>query len=568
MSRPRQTTAKPRAPWLQLLTVAACAVLVYARVAGTGWLLDDETVLNLQLPYFSSWSAVLNPPTDIPQWSPKYYRPVVVASYKLDDALARSVAASPSDLDAARRRTFHASNVLLHAGVALIALMLARRMLPAPAAFAAALWFAVWPPLAEPVAWMTGRSDLWCTLLLLAGLLSASHRRWILAGGLALLAMLSKEAALVWLALLPILVWTQGRDETPSTPFNKRAVALVALSPTLLCLAWRTAILPPSPELRDFVSPGAAALSYLGGLTRILLWPAPGLSPLYGAPPVGYAVLALVLLAASLWLGVRAWRTARHTMLFALAMIWLPLVPATVAQLYIGPDRPLGERYVYMSAFGLMLIVMSLARQISSRMALVIAVPLALVSFTRADLWSDGATYWAAMRTAAPHAAEPAMQLGAQAERAGNLDQARSLYLQAAATARTPEMQARLSFNLGTLDLRKDDPAAALVNLDRAAALDPSLSLLPFQRGAAHFRLGQRAADGEVRQREWREAERLLRQMIATQPNYGRAHFLLGRLLLETGRNDEAMMELQSVIRLEPQGKEAQQAHELLQSMR
>lgn len=568
MSRAVKPAVTARAPWIPALVLIALVLIVYGRVAGSGWLLDDETVLNLQLPYFSSWAAVVKPPADIPQWSPKYYRPVVVASYKLDDALARVQATTPADLDTARRRTFHASNVLLHAGVAVLALLLARRLLPASAAFAAALWFALWPPVAEPIAWMTGRSDLWCALLILGGLLAASHRRWALAVLLAVLAMLSKEAALVWVVLLPVFAWVQNREATPPARVDWRAIAIGALTPTVICFVMRAVVLPASPAVRDFSSPGAVALSYLGGLWKILLWPAPGLSPLYGAPGVPFALLTLVALLVSLWLGVRAWRNAQGTLLFALAMVWLPLVPATVAQLYIGPDRPLGERYVYLSAVGLMLAVASLMPRISWRVVALIAVPLAVVSFYRAGLWSDGATYWAAMRAAAPQAAEPAMQLGAQAERAGKLDEARALYTEGARTARTPELQARLDFNLGTLDLRKDDPASALTHLDRAASLDPSLSLLPFQRGAAHFRLGQRATDPSERDREWRSAETLFRQMIARQPNYGRAHFLLGRLLMESGRRDEGVAALQMVIRVEPQGKEAQQAQQLLQSMR
>lgn len=560
------------------MLVIVAVLLTFGRTVGTGWVLDDETVLQKQLPYFSTLSSVLVPPAGIPQWSPLYYRPVVVASYRLDDALAR---ARGGDLDAARRWAFHASNVLMHAVAALIAGLLARRYLAAPAASAAALWFALWPAVVEPVAWMSGRSDLWAAALLLAGLWVAtggartttgrSVWRWALAALLALGALLAKEVAVVWCGLLP-LAWWALPDTAADRSTRRRADSILMLCAALVPVAiwWtlRLALLSEPPPPRDLGSSSLGPITTLAGLIQILLAPWPGLRPIYGAPGTLALCLAAGLLAgcaASLWFASAA---ARRVRLLASITLWGPLVPAVYAQLQIGPDRPLGERYVYLSSFGLALLAAALLTRVAARtvwvMTLVVALPLGVIAAGRAALWSDGETFWSAMRQAAPAAAEPAMQLGARAERAGQLDAARALYDESLAAARTPELQARVLFNLGTLDLRADDPAAGLARLDRAAALDPSLDLLPFQRGAAHYRLGQKSADPAERDVHWREAERLLRAMIAARPSYGRAHFLLGRLLLDTGRVEEARRALQRVIEVEPDGREAPQARDLL----
>ncbi|MEQ1803659.1 MAG: hypothetical protein ABL989_17165, partial [Gammaproteobacteria bacterium] len=192
-----------RSWWLPLLA----AVVAYA-VAPTAQLVwDDQIVAGQQLLSFNSVADILQPPAGIPQWSYAYYRPVVVASYLLDAWLfGIGSAIGP-----------HTMNVLYHVLTTLFVGLLARRLLAgvpqgALGAIAAATLFAVHPIHTESVSWVTGRSDLLATLLLVPALHVTLRWRdegatWQLLLGpvLFLLALLAKEVAIAGLAILPVL---------------------------------------------------------------------------------------------------------------------------------------------------------------------------------------------------------------------------------------------------------------------------------------------------------------------------------------------------------------------------
>jgi tetratricopeptide (TPR) repeat protein len=544
------------------LLLGVLTSLVWGRVVLGGWILDDRVVLEQQLVRLHGLGDALAPPPDLPQWSPIYYRPVIVASYQLDRAVSQWF----DDSEQTRQRVFHTHNLLVHVIVALLLFRLACCWWDARAAFVAALLFAVWPVVTEPVAWVTGRSDLWAALGLFAATSALLSSRYLVAGLAALLAMLSKESALIWVALCPLLARPSAALEAGRGRTERTKLLLCALVPTLCCLAARALLLPAAPTVRDFAQPIEAAFAILGGLVEIALVPRRGVSAHYDVPPFGVPVL-LIAAALTAW----GWWKADRPMRFALALFWLPLIPASYAQLQIGPDRPLGERYVYVSVAALSLIATALATRLSwsarwrALVAAVVAIGSAAITIPRIGIWRDEASYWAAFAAAAPDAAEVNLRQGGLAQRREDLEAARRYYERGLRTAQTAEFQSQLLFNLGTLDLRQDDPHSALEKLDRAAALAPSLTLLPFQRGAAHYRIGQKSSPAPLRAKHWAEAERLLREMIARQPEYGRAHFLLGKLLLETGRPEEGRAALEAVIRVEPNGKEAQQAQRLLQ---
>ena len=69
------------------LASGVLAALVYLPALGGGLVWDDEIVATRQMDIFHGVRDVFFPPRDIPQWSPDYYRPLVVASYLLDQAL-------------------------------------------------------------------------------------------------------------------------------------------------------------------------------------------------------------------------------------------------------------------------------------------------------------------------------------------------------------------------------------------------------------------------------------------------------------------------------------------------
>src|SRR3990172_7771686 len=83
--------------------VVVLAALAYVNALGNGLVWDDPIVLTRQLLAFQSVRDLIFLPRNIPQFSPDYYRPLTVASYLIDRAVAGS---SPF--------MFHFSVVLWH----------------------------------------------------------------------------------------------------------------------------------------------------------------------------------------------------------------------------------------------------------------------------------------------------------------------------------------------------------------------------------------------------------------------------------------------------------------------
>ena len=69
------------------LGLAALALWVYWPATANGFVWDDPIVFDQQINAFHSARDVLQPPKGIPQFGSHYYRPTIVATYLLDQAL-------------------------------------------------------------------------------------------------------------------------------------------------------------------------------------------------------------------------------------------------------------------------------------------------------------------------------------------------------------------------------------------------------------------------------------------------------------------------------------------------
>jgi Flp pilus assembly protein TadD len=94
---------------------------------------------------------------------------------------------------------------------------------------------------------------------------------------------------------------------------------------------------------------------------------------------------------------------------------------------------------------------------------------------------------------------------------------------------------------LGDILLRRREPAAAVLQFDRALELAPQHWTLRMNRGRALMEAGR-----------LEEAERELREVVRVAPIEFEAHLFLGGVLLRTGRPSEALQHLQLAARLEP----------------
>ena len=347
------------------ILVAGLAAATAAPSLGNGFVYDDvPAIVENPLLHSLAQSAHI--------WASSYwragmlYRPLTIQLFALE---WRTAGGAPWP--------FHLANIVLYAAVAWLVYRLARRVLPAGAAFAAAALFAVHPVHVEVTANAVGQSELLAALFVLlaverylawreSGGLGAGRR-----GGLALLYLLAiaaKETGYVLPALLAaaeiLMVAGRGprRDRWRAIAPAYLILAAVAVTGLLVRLIvfggpkGEVAELP----LRGLVA-GERAIVMLAAVPewfRLLLWPA-HLQAHYGPPALptggGFGArhwLGLWLLIATLALAGWAWRRAP---VVALGLAWAAIALAPVSNLVTATGVLVAERTLFLPSVGAVL---------------------------------------------------------------------------------------------------------------------------------------------------------------------------------------------------------------------
>ncbi len=288
-----------------------------------------------------------------------YYRPLVTLANTLTWVVSGG-----------RPWLFHLENVLAHAGVSVLVSALAAASGLSPwSALAAGALFALHPVASEPVAWVSGRTDVFaaffvllCLWLLVRRGQREDHRgvRALPWGASAafVLALASKESGYVLLLLAPLaLLWGAARARRP-------AAWAVLLVPAPLFTALRFGVLgaasasgQAAPKL---VLSGNLFLHYL----RLVAapWPLvtePPAALMNGTGPLPGGVAGLALFSAGIaawaWLLLRSRRRPRaRPAALGLGLFLAGLAP--VLQ-WIPTGEIYGERFLYLPLAGLILAV-------------------------------------------------------------------------------------------------------------------------------------------------------------------------------------------------------------------
>lgn len=401
-----------------------------------------------------------------------YYRPLVAAVLSLQLAISQQ----PVFL--------HALNVALHACNLLLVIAIARRQVTRRPAYLLPLAItvlAIHPILVEPVAWVSGRFDLFYTafllLALLAALSSISPPRRFIAVTLAFFAALCcKESALAYLVVGPlILAGTLRQSDKHPEPAVTRLVlwhgAALLLGAALylgLRIGWLDLRLVKDTAFDvQAVSAdgghGLRVLRTLGTYLQMTLLPLWNLAPLHeitSEPRAvhGYAALGAV------------------ACLLALAGLrWRALLPCTVWLLALAPAANLlplrldlvQNRYLYFPLFAAA--VSALLRPydhpVTARMRglwwLLVALGLATLAATNLSitrLWRDGVALfsWTVAVNPGAHFAQENLALAQHA--AGHFDKAIEVEMSVPHSARS--FQGRLVLARATRD--QGDAASAV----------------------------------------------------------------------------------------------------------
>ena len=557
--------------------MAAVAIAVYLPTLTHGFTFDDgvEVVANEHIRslrnlgvIFSStgWSGAGTP---LP-----WYRPLTTASYALNHAVS---GLSPW--------SYHLANILLHALVTALVLVLARHLRwPSRAALTAALLFAVHPVHVEVVANVAGRKDLLATAFVVAAVLS--HRLsvgrlkgmgflpWAISGAVfSLGAMLSKETGAVTIGLLVLTdmlypsAASEGRRRRLCTSYLLQAISLLVY----LTLRWHFVHGLAWGEVGMLENPAAHApllirlATGIGVIGRglLLLFVPVRLSPDYS-----YDTIALVTDWSDPWLwgtavaliaGFCFALSARHRSpagLFCAGWYLLALLPASNLVLPIGTI--FGERLLYLPSVAFCLATGLLAKRLLAEQpartfwiatGAILAV-LTLRTLTYAAVWQNDSTLFRAAADSNPASAKIQHRLALVLVAEGNSQEALEAYRRALEIY--PGYRP-VALNLGQLLATESRPAEAAevyrqiltqrpadeLALYRLATLYRDTGRLPIavplwqkilRRNADHTGSLLDLGTARYLQGSYSEAARLWQQAAASEPHNASAWYNLGLL--------------------------------------
>ena len=531
------------APWGRIAIVAVAALCVYTGSVRNGFTFDDR------------WIVERNPAIrgldHIPRiwrsadWGEekvtRHYRPLTLTTYALNYAL-----------HGLRPAGYHLVNILLHAAVSVLVLILALRIgVPPPGALIAALAFAVHPIHTEAVAGVVGRAELLAVLAFIAAFLFwLRFRERGRPGDLVALALLyglgvfCKEQS----AVLPaVLVAAEGVSRRFGDPIGRRRIVQACLACGAILVVdrllgravtgsfggYRT---PPGgyPGLlfgEPFGVRGMTSLKVLDRAVRLLVFPI-ALSPDYSFDQISIprsfqpsVAAGGVIALAIVWASVQARSTPRRFVMCA----WTVLAWVPVSNLLVPITTLFGERLLYLPSVALAVIA---GDWIAS-----------------GPLWRDGRS-----RRITQVLLVVMMVFWSVRTVDRNLDwrTQKSLFAEA---ARTSPRSARVRMNNGLELLTEGKTNEAIRELETATEILPSYANAYSNLSLAYERAGRPG-----------DAERAIRGAILAQSDRASYWVQLGRILIRERKDAEAAGAFGRALALEPGNLDAQAELEALRA--
>lgn len=424
------------------ITCAVIAVLLYINTWDHGYVLDDVAVIEQNrftqmgiqgIPHMLTtfyWEGY---------WSSNagLYRPLSLITFAVEQEL------SPGNASIS-----HAGNILLYALIAFLLFNFLNMLFEDKhlwLALSATLIFVLHPVHTEVVANIKSRDELLCFLFFI--LAANSWMKWhksqrrghiALAALFYLLSLFSKEGAVVFLPIFPLMVYF-FRGVSPKA--SLRGLWVMAL-PLVLFLIVHTWVIQTSPHPRisytyqdnallaapDLLSRTATALSTTLHYFRLLFWPHP-LSHDYSfnqVPVVGFndprALAGLALVAG---LAVLAVRGFRQRTLLSFAILYFALTFSLTSNLIIPIGATMAERFLFTPSLALALLagfvidkylVKGTGRYASLKqfagdglrpfvILTVLALPMAVLTVQRNAHWKDDLELFTADLNTVPHSA-------------------------------------------------------------------------------------------------------------------------------------------------------------------
>jgi len=457
--------------WLWAVPVLL-ALFVNLNVLANGFGLDDEQIVPSLGPPVNGWSRVLTDQLIAPalKQSSDYYRPVINLSYLLDFSLWGY-----------KPFGYHLSIWLAHILNTVLVFFLAKGLLSNRARsvpqkilpLVAASLFAVHPAHAEAVAWIAGRSDVFCGTFILVSMVlyirSGQNGSWQLSSLSMLafiLALLTKETAV---GLVPLFVLYDYLSQ-PKTLTRENAIRWLIPALILGIYFWmrNTGISTPSggivvQELIPFEAV-LGMITVLSFYLKLMLFPYP-LHPFIIAFTASSLFLKFAVVVCVALAGFSIWALIRREVVLSFGLFWalIFLGPAVLAGVFGISITPLAERYVYIPSVGFLIASVGWLLQGLERIAVaaekqkikvwvtacLIVITIVGVwgreSWSRNAVWRSPVTFWEAAVAASPETSLPYLGLGAHYTLLGRYTEAESLYQRAISLAKEGDGQDALA---------------------------------------------------------------------------------------------------------------------------
>jgi hypothetical protein len=416
--------------------VCAAGVALYLPTAPYGFVQDDRAIIALN-PVVHSVGAALRA-FDQPYWPPPaeagLYRPLTILSFAVDWVASHGSAA-----------WMHVENAVWHGLVSLLVVLVLVRWLPLAGAAAAGLLFAVHPVHVEGVANIVSRNELLATAGMLAAVLAARRRNWIVSLACLLLAMLSKERGVVGGALIVLDDWLRPSDE-PRYPLAFYG-GIAGLTVSYFVLWLHVGHSAVADVAAPFIGAGtsrrlAMAFPALGRAATLLVWPA-DLSADYGPQVIpfrtGFSLAAVVgasVVCAIVVLGITARRRAAAVS-FAACATAVAALPTS--NLLFPSGIVLSERDLYLpvvlpaALFGTA-VVWAMSRWPRPRVVIAAALIIAILgarSLARLPAWSGNRMFLLTLVNEHPESYRGQQAAGAVLAGMGDTASARVAYARA-----------------------------------------------------------------------------------------------------------------------------------------
>jgi Flp pilus assembly protein TadD len=562
--------ARGTGPAFLLVGLLAAAVYLPAL---SGAFVSDDAVLVAANPAIRSWSAAFASFGRSYWYGLKgvepYYRPLPILSYALDRTVA-----------GLRPFPFHVTNVLLHAGCALLVALLVPALLRsregpsrsadrlpegawlAGAIFAGAL-AAVHPLHSEPVAAIYGRPDLLAAFLTLATLNLALRGRTVPGITCLGLALLSKESAIGVPLLAPFALAVGARGRGPRAFSKRKAAVHLALSVAVLggYLVLRDHAIglrvdPESYTVLDNPLVHAEGrerwltpVAVVGRYATLWIWPArlcadrgfDTVPPVASVTDPFFVLGAAILILGSIALaGLAASRSPWSLPLAAAGLTFLP-----ASNLVVLSPAIMAERFAYLPSMLICVLLGGVYAKLTS--------PPQRIS-------SPGGISGEPPRRRpafAIHAAAAFLLVPLAARtyaRAGDFKDDLALYGSAVASC---PLSAKAQYNLGNALARAGRERESIAPFEAALAVAPWMAIAQNNMGTSYLHLGR-----------FREAERAYRKASELSPNLLSPHESLAGLLYRDGRFEESLVEAQAALSLNPDPADAGQLRELVRRAR